>query len=234
MPITNYCKRCKAETPAGELCPRCGAKLTRAGERLAFEVTRTPATDWFCWNAMLRVVVPVIGLVLLATVAIEAAAEGARGVVAVFSQGFFWTLLLALGALLLMTLALLALQGPERVRYQLDAKGAHAAVYVRAGRPLALYARLTTPETAQALQAEAPEHLPEGWLYLRSTHVAWPAVRRARTWPETRTLLLYAPAFWLALAIRCDAATFAEAEAYIQKKAPKKKKTARKGNGRKK
>ncbi len=228
MPITNYCKRCKAEMPAGELCPRCGAKLTRAGERLTFEVMRTPATDWFCWNAMLRVVVPVIGLVLLATVAIEAATEGARGVAAVFVQGFFGTILLALGTLLLLTFALLALQGPERVRYQLDAKGAHAAIYVRAGRPLALYARMTTPETAQALQAEAPEHLPEGWLYLRSTHVAWPALRRVGVWPETRTLLLYAPSFWLALAIRCDVATFAEAEVYIRRRVPKKKKAARK------
>lgn len=213
---------------------RCGAKLTRGGERLAFSQTRMPATDWFCWNAMLRVVVPVIALVLIAIMAIQAAAEGVQGMLVVFTQGFFGVLLAALGALLLLTLALLVLQGKEMVCYQLDAKGAHAATYVRSGRPLALYARLTTPEAVQALQVEAPQPAPEGWLYLRSTHVAWASVRRAGTWPETRTLLLYAPAFWLAIAIRCDEGVYAEAEAYMRKKAPKKKKTARKRSARNK
>ena len=58
MPHTNFCKKCNAETPVADACPRCGAKLTRAGERLSITVTRAPVRDWFSWNAMLRVVVP--------------------------------------------------------------------------------------------------------------------------------------------------------------------------------
>ena len=222
MPYTNYCKKCNTETPPTDSCPHCGAKLTKAGERLAFTVARVPVRDWFSWNAMLRVVVPVIGLVLLITVMIEAFARGGQGVQSVFVQGFFWTLLGALGFLLLLTLALLTLQGREVVRYVLDGRGAHAYVYLKNPMPMRFYARFTTPQAAQALQAAAPEAL-AGCLFIRRTDVAWAQVRRIGFWRETHTILLYQPTFWLALCIRCGEADFAEAQAHATKKAPKKK-----------
>ncbi len=223
MPHTNFCKKCNAETPAADACPRCGAKLTRAGERLSITVTRAPVRDWFSWNAMLRVVVPVVGLVLLFTLLAESLAEGGLGVQAVFVQGFFWTLLVALGLLLLCTFFLLLMQGEETVRYVLDGKGAHAYVYLNEPGKIRLYARLTTPAAVAALQANAPEPM-AGYAYIRSVDVAWSQVRRVGHWPETHTVLLYRPRFWLALSIRCGKAEYDEAEAYARKKMPKKPK----------
>ena len=224
MPYTNYCKKCKSETPAVETCPHCGAKLPRTGERLSLTIRRDPVRDWFCWNAMLRVVVPVVGAVLLLAVMAEALMEGGRGVQGVFVQGFFWTLLLSLGMLLLCIGFLLLLQGRETVRYTLDGKGARACVYLKEPGRARLYARLMTPEAAAALQANAPEPL-AGYQYIRSMEIPWAQVRRAGFWPETHTVLLYRPRFWLALSIRCGAADYAEIAAHVLKKIPKKKRT---------
>lgn len=227
MSHTNYCKKCKAETPATETCPRCGAKLTRSGERISVTVLREPVRDWFSWNAMLRVVVPVVGAVLLFTVLAEALVEGGQGLQRVFMQGFFWTLLLTLGMLLFLIWLLLLVQGRETVRYILDSKGAHACVYLKEPGSVRMYARLMTPETVEALQADAPEPL-AGHLYIRSMEIAWAQVRRADFWPETHTVLLYHPRFWLTLSIRCGAADYAEIAAYVLKKIPKKKNAHRK------
>jgi hypothetical protein len=78
MPLTNYCARCKAEVPPQSVCPRCGKKLAKSGERLSFTVQRRPVEDWFYWNAVLRVVVPVLLLVLAAATAFETVTEGRR------------------------------------------------------------------------------------------------------------------------------------------------------------
>lgn len=222
MPYTNYCKKCNAETQSAETCPRCGAKLAKATERLAFTVERVPVRDWFSWNAMLRVVVPVIGLVLLATVLTEAFARGGQGVQSVFVQGFFWTLLGALGFLLLIILVLLGLQGREVVRYVLDGRGAHAYVYLRDPKPIRFYARLTTPQAAEALQAAVPEAM-AGCRFIRRSDIAWAQVRRIGFWHETNTILLYRPSYWLALCIRCTEGGFGEAQAHVLKKTPRKK-----------
>lgn len=218
MPVTNYCRKCKADAPMGEVCPRCGGKLTKTGERLSIEIKRIPVTDWFSWNAMLRIVVPVVALVLFTTVLLEGLAEGAAGVQAVFVQGFFWTLMGAFGLLLLFTLCLLLLQGREVVRYTLDAKGAHAYTYVPEHRVLPLYARMATPQAVAALQADVPEANPPGMMYIKRADVLWADTKRARFWPETQTILLYRPSFWQVLCIRCDVADYEEAEAFVLKK----------------
>lgn len=218
MPVTNYCKKCKAEVSVGDTCPRCGGKLPKTGERLSFVAERTLVYDWFSWNAMLRVVVPVVGVVLLVTVLIEGFLEGVAGVQSVFVQGFFWTLMSALGVLLLLTLCLLLLQGREVVRYVLDGKGVHAYTCLKQPHPLQLYARLMTPQAVEALQAEAPEEIGEGLTLIRRADLSWAEIKRARFWPETRTILLYNPSFWQALCILCGEAEYVEAEAYICKK----------------
>ena len=169
---------------------------------------------------MLRIVVPVIGLVLAITVAIEAGAEGAAGVTEIFTRGFFWTLMAALGVLLVMIFLLLLAQGPEEARYTLDARGVHAAVYLRNPKPIRFYARLMTPRSATALKAEdEAETVPDGSLCLvKRVDLPWGAVRRVRFWPETRTLLFFSPSFWQAIYIRCEEAEYAEAEALMRKR----------------
>lgn len=218
MPWMNYCKKCKAEVPPGEICPRCGSRLTRSGERYCFGGERLPVTDWFSWNAMLRVGVPGIGLALLATVILEAFTEGAYGVQAVFVQGFFWTLMGTLGMLLLATLCLLMAQGRETVRYVLDAQGAHAFTYLRKPKPWRLYARFTAPQAAKALQADAPDRSAEGLSAVRRADLLWKDTKRVAFWPETHTILFYRPRWWQVLSIRGDEREYAEAVEIVRKR----------------
>ena len=218
MAITNYCKKCRAETSCGDICPRCGAKLTKAGERTVLSVERLPVADWFAWNGILRIVVPVIGLVLLIAVLLEGWTEGARGVQAVFVQGFFWTVMGAFAILLLVTLCVLLLQGRETVRYVLDGKGAHAYAYIRRVQTAPLLARFTTRGAVAALQAEAPEEAIDDLTLVRRADVSWAQVKRACFWPETGTILLYCPRYWLALSLRCAEPEYLEAEAIIRKR----------------
>ena len=126
MPLVNYCKKCRAETPLGESCPHCGGKLAQTNEQVSFGVVRMPVRDWFAWNNVLRVGLPALLLVLVTAVAAEGVAGGAAGVIALFSQGFFWTLMAVLAVMLLLVLLLLVVQGPERVHYILDRQGVHA------------------------------------------------------------------------------------------------------------
>ena len=216
MAWVNWCKKCKAEVPQGESCPYCGAKLTKTGERLSLGSERVPVRDWFAWNAILRVIVPVLGLVLLLTVVLEAILEGAAGVQAVFVQGFFGTLLAALGIILLVVLALLLLQGRESVHDVLDAHGVHQYVYLRQPSAVQLYARLLTPTAVAAI--DAGEQAIDGLTLIRATHLTWADVKRVRFWLETNTILFYRPKYWQAMAVRCSPDEYEAAEMLARKK----------------
>ena len=226
MPQRNYCKKCKREVPSGSQCALCGAKLTKAGERLSFGITQRPVEDWFCWNAVLRLIVPVIALVWLTTVLIEAAVEGANGVQAVFVQGFFWTMLCVLGLGLLATLVMLLLQGRREILYALDGKGAHATVCLRDAGTVQLGAHLMTRQSAEALRQSLPEELETTFTPVRHADLAWTNVARAQFWPEKHTVLLYQPIWWQAMAIQCPANEYEAAVEYVKHKVCKKKRTA--------
>ena len=223
MPLVNYCRKCKAEVSNGSVCPRCGSKLTKAGERLSFHYIRTPVTDWFSWNAMLRVAVPVMALVMLTALLAEAIAEGETGVIHVLTQGFFLTILLFFGILLLFMLILLLLQGREEVRYVLDAKGARASTYLHRPKTIQLYARLMTAQSPASAR-EDESGVTEGDVCVRHTELPWAQIRRAQFWPETHTILLYRPRWWQAICIRCSAAEYAEAESLIHARLERKRK----------
>lgn len=222
MPLVNYCKKCKAEVPNGETCPRCGAGLTKAGARLSFRTERTPVLDWFSWNGVLRVVVPVITLVLMISVLAEAVTEGPAGIANLFVQGFFGLLLLALGFTLALAALFFILQGRETVCYVLDQKGAHAHVYINKPTPIRLYARLTTPEAVEGLQVNGP--VEPGLTYIRGVDIPWVEIRRAQYWPETATCLLYRPYWWQAMCIRCPLNAYSEAETFVRGKLSRKRK----------
>ncbi|MDD3212966.1 MAG: hypothetical protein PHY64_04805 [Eubacteriales bacterium] len=217
MPLVNYCKKCKTERPNGETCPVCGAKLTKSGVRLSFWLDRAPVKDWFSWNAVLRVAVSVMALVLLASVAAEAYTEGTPGVVNLFLQGYFEMLLTVLGVVLLVSLLLFLLQGSETVRYALDQKGAHTYVYIRKPTKLRLYARFTTQEAVEAIRKDGPSS-EEGLTLVRKTDLSWQQIKRAQFWPETATCLLYRPFWWQAMCVRCSVKEYAEMEAFVRTK----------------
>ena len=72
MPLVNYCRKCRTETPLGESCPYCGGRLPKTGEQLSFGIIRNPVTDWFSWNDVLRVALPAWLVALAAVLAAEA------------------------------------------------------------------------------------------------------------------------------------------------------------------
>lgn len=219
MPLVQYCRKCRAEAPLGDACPRCGGKLPKTGEQLSFGVVRRPVREWFAWNHVLRVALPAWLLAFAVIVAAEAAASGAAGVTALFGQGFLWTMLGLLAVMLAAVLALLLLQGAEQVHYVLDRQGVHARVYVRAGSGApTLYARFVTPAAAEALAQSDDRDAPPGLMLVRRVTLPWDAVRRVRVWREGATLLFFRPGCWQVLAMRCPLGELAPAEEYVRKK----------------
>jgi hypothetical protein len=227
MPMVNYCKKCKAEVHTGERCARCGNRLTKAGERLSGRYQRVPVSDWFCWNAILRVVVPVITIVLGTVVLAEAITEGETGVINVLTHGFLGATLCAFGALLLITLILLLLQGPEEVCCTLNAQGATLDDYVRNPSTLKLYARLTSPSVVLAHTTPAEQE--SGLFCVGHTALRWDEISRVKYWPETRTILLYKPRFWQAMCIRCDPNAYEETVSFVQGRLLRKKRRGKRG-----
>lgn len=219
MPLVNYCRKCRTETPLGESCPYCGGKLPKTGEQLSFGIIRTPVTDWFSWNDVLRVMLPAWLVALIAVLAAEASATGAAGVTALLRQGLLWVMLGVLAGMLLALLAVLLLRGPERVHFVMDRQGVHARVYVPQGcGALRLYARFTTPEAVERLAAGDDRPPLEGLTLVRRVTLPWESIRRVRVWREGATVLFFHPRYWQVLAMRCPLADLPLAEEYARKK----------------
>ena len=216
MPWANFCKKCKREVPGGEQCPYCHGKLTRTGERLSFAIVRKPALDWFSWNQVLRVALPALFLVAVATLSLEGMLSGGRGVQALFLQGFFWVLVSVLGLMLLSLLCLLSMQGPEVVRFVLDKDGAHAYTYLQEPTSVEIHTRFLSKESVEKMQRE--ELQMEGYLLVKQVDVLWKDVKRVRFWEETRRVLLFRPSWWQALAVLCPVEDYAEVEIFLRKK----------------
>ena len=217
MPLANYCRKCRAETPVGESCPYCGGKLTKAGERLSFGVSRAPWRDWFCWNRLLRVGLPVWALSFLLIALAEFCSGGTPALTGLFRRGFGLTMLWLLGGMLALFWALLFCQGQEKVHYLLDKDGVSAYTYVSEEvNDLALYARFLTPAQTEAMQED--EHaLPGLWL-VRRVILPWERMKRVKIWREGQTLLFFDPAYWQVLAVTCPVQELAEAEAWVRAK----------------
>lgn len=237
MPLANYCRKCKAETPPQETCPYCGGKLAKTGRRLSFGVTRTPWKNWFCWNALLRAGLPVLLLCFLTVSAAELFAGGPDALALLWQGGFGTTMLGLLGGMLACFWLLLFLQGPEKVHYLLDKDGVSAYTYLpEDAGPLCYRARLIGGARLDALR-EDERQLP-GLTLVRRIRLPWERVRRVRCWREGRVLLFFRPKYWQALAVDCPVQDFQEAEEWVRakmkrvpkstvlprEKAPKKKK----------
>ena len=64
MPLTSYCKKCGQDVPVASFCPNCRAKLAANTVRLAWCVDHHPVRDWMCWNSVMRLLLPVLGMTL--------------------------------------------------------------------------------------------------------------------------------------------------------------------------
>ncbi len=228
MPLMSYCKKCKVEVPPQSLCPHCGGKLAKSAQRLSWMWERKPVADWFAWNGVLRIAIPVFLLVFIATVLAEAVADGAAGVILIFTQGFFWQMMQLLGVLLLATLLVLWLQKKETLYYIVDSKGVSRYTYLYQPNWLQIYAHFMSEQQIEELQKKLPQPTPEHAVCVQYCVLNWQDVERAKYWPETHTLLLYKPFWWQAICVHCKETEYAEVETMIRTKlSRKKRKTAK-------
>ena len=218
MPMVNYCRKCRAEVPVGESCTYCGAALTQTNEQISFGVVRAPVKEWFAWNNLLRVALPVWLLVLVTVLAAEGLAAGQQGVIALLKQGFLGTMTGVLGITLAVIWLLLKLQGVENVHVVLDKQGVHVRTYLPEGNDVGLYARFLTRQSIEMLAESDDRPALEGLMLVRRITLPWAAVKRVRIWREGTTILFFHPSFWQAAAVRCPVAELEETEAYVRKK----------------
>lgn len=217
MPLTSYCKKCARDVPVGDRCPRCGAKLAPSAVRLAWCVDHAPLRDWMSWNAVMRVALPVLALALILATALELAVGGVAGVEAMLAGGLAPALvgMLALGVALL-TLVFI-LQGDDVLDCVADSRGIHVQQYLPDPTPVKLLARLKSPRRMAELTEDNP------MLLVGQRELAWKDVARVQLWPEKNLLLLYAPAWWLRLAVPCTPFVWADALTMVTDKLGRKK-----------
>lgn len=224
MPLVNYCKKCKAETPVGDSCPYCGAKLTQTGEQISFGTVHLPQKDWFAWNQLLRIVLPVVFLVLVAVTAAEGAASGMQAMIDLLKGGF----LRAIVVLLVVTTAaiwlLFRLQGAEKIHVVMDKQGICMRTYVQQGSKTSLYARFMSEQAAEKLAQEDDRPELEGLTLVKKTALAWNDVARVTFWYEECAILFYRPSFWQAAAVRVPVEEMEAAEEFVRKKLKRNKK----------
>ena len=87
IPLTSYCKKCGQDVPVSDFCPNCRSKLAASTVRLAWCVEHHPVRDWMCWNAVMRLLLPVLALTLLLVILLEAIVGGLNGVAMLLGGG---------------------------------------------------------------------------------------------------------------------------------------------------
>ncbi len=172
--------------------------------------------DWMCWNAVMRIVLPVIGVTLLMTFTLEAILGGMTGVTALLSGGLIPTLAGLMIGLTAVLLLVFILQGEDLLDCVIDSAGCHVQLYLPEPTPLKLLLRLRSP----GLMPSAGE---ENMLLLASRDIAWKDIRRVQLWPEKTMLLLYAPRWWMRVSLPCTPFTWDDALGFIRDKIGRKK-----------
>ena len=151
MPMTCYCKKCGRDVPVGDTCAHCGAKLARSSARVAWCVEHAPVRDWMCWNAVMRILLPVAALALLLTLLLEGLIGGAEGVETLLRSGLTQALALLLVTVTAAVLLIFILQGEDWLDCVVDSKGIHVSCYLPNPTPLKLMLRLRSPRLMQQL-----------------------------------------------------------------------------------
>lgn len=220
MALTAYCKKCGMEVEPGEVCVRCGSRLGKNAAHAVWCVERHPVADWMSWNAVMRVLLPAALAVALLVVLAEGLAGGINAVEMLFRSGFPVILLILLAVILLLVFIALLLQGKELADYVMDSRGIHETRYLPNPTVLKLLARLKSP----ALLRQADRSGKVSVLKLAEKDIAWKDVARVQLWPEKCMVLIYAPRWWLRLAVVCTPFSWEDAMEFIRGKLGKKKK----------
>lgn len=217
MPITAYCKKCARDVPPGDVCPHCGGKLPKSALRVAWCADHTPVRDWMSWNAVMRLVLPVLLAVLVLIIALEALFGGAGGVAALLQGGLVFSLLGLLALTAAGLLLAFILQGDDLQDCVVDGRGIHIQQYLPEPTALKLLLRLKSP---RLLESYDPA---EGILLIGQKELAWKDIARVQLWPEKTMILLYAPAWWMRLALPCTPFTYEDCLTFIQDRLGRKK-----------
>lgn len=223
MPLVNFCRKCRAETPLGEACPYCGAKLAQTGEQISFGQLRRPVKEWFAWNQILRIVLPVWVLVWTSLVVLEGAFAGTAEAASMIRE-LTHTMLILLAQILALTGLLLFLQGQESVHVVMDKQGLQVRTYVVQNRKRLLYSRFISEQAAEKLAEEDERPELPGLVLVKSVSVPWNAVSRVRFWREGNTVLFFRPSFWQAASVYVPVQEWQQTEEFIRKKMKRNKK----------
>lgn len=222
MAITAYCKKCARDVPPGDTCSHCGAKLSKSSLRVAWCVDHVPVRDWMSWNAAMRLLLPLTGAILLIVLLLEALAGGTAAVEALLRGGLVFTLLMLLSVIALFLLLVFILQGEDVQDCSVDGTGVHIQTYLINPTPMKLLLRLRSPSLMAQLDPEDPAPL----VLINRQELAWRDVTRVQLWPEKGLVLLYAPAWWMRLAIPCTALTWEDVMTFLTDKLGRKKNVA--------
>lgn len=219
MPMSCTCKQCGREAPPAAVCAYCGAKLNPNQAHAMWRMERRPVADWMCWNAIMRVVLPVLAAVLLLVMWVECLSDGLAGIERLIRGGLLQTMGLLLAGILLAVLLVLALQGKELLVCSVDGKGLMVERYLPAPNVLKLLLRLKSP----ALLQQIPHQNQHPILPLDAQTITWKEIARVQLWPEKGLLLFYAPRWWQRLALPCTRESWQETCTMIRQKIGKKK-----------
>ena len=216
MPLTSYCKKCGQDVPVSSFCPHCRSKLAPNTVRLAWCVDHHPVRDWMCWNAVMRLLLPVMAATILLVILLEAIMGGLDGVAMLLGGG----LLVSLTGIMIIVLALMLLvfilQGDDLLDCVVDARGIHVQKYLPNPTALKLVLRGKSPRLLDSLNGE-------NLLLVSSTEIAWKDIQRVQLWPEKTMILFYAPKWWMRLALPCTPFTWTDTLDFIREKIGKKK-----------
>ena len=214
IPLTSYCKKCAQDVPVSDFCPHCRSKLAANTVRLAWCVEHHPVRDWMCWNAVMRLLLPVLAATLLLVILLEALLSGAAGVSALLGGALLVSLTGILGMVLALMLLVFILQGDDLLDCVIDGRGVHVQVYLPHPTALKLLLRGKSPRLMDS---------GEDMLHLSSREIAWKDIQRVQLWPEKNMILLYAPKWWIRVSLPCTPFTWEDALDFIREKIGRKK-----------
>lgn len=214
IPLTSYCKKCGQDVPVSDFCPNCRSKLAASTVRLAWCVEHHPVRDWMCWNAVMRLLLPVLGATLALIILAEAAIGGLEGLAVMLGGGLIVTLLGILGMILAVMLLVFILQGDDLLDCVIDAQGIHVQVFLPNPTRIKLLLRGKSPSLA--------DHSGEVVL-ISCQEIPWKDIQRVQLWPEKNMILFYAPKWWMRVSLPCTPFTWEDAIAFIREKIGKKK-----------
>lgn len=217
MPLTAYCKKCARDVPPGDTCPYCHGKLAKSAQRVAWCAEHVPVRDWLCWNAAMRMLLPLLALVLVLVTLLELLTGGPAAASAVLTGGLVFSLLGILVLVCAVLLLALILQGEDLQDCVVDGRGLHVQTYLPHPTPLKLLLRLRSPRLMEQYDPE------DGLLLVGQKELLWKDVARVQLWPGKPLVLFYAPAWWMRLALPCTAFTLEDITGFLQEKLGRRK-----------